>query len=128
MEPFQQSFVSDWNPWLSSCSSHHHHQMTTISWQPFADCDAAAAKAENGLCFCALDCFPGTPTALVEVGALPLPCDTPLSGAVPAGGTAPPSPLPTPFHCSFATFSASSNSHFLNLGVCLIFILKSEMH
>ena len=108
---------------LSPSSSDDNHFLAA-----FADCDAAAAKAENGLCFCALDCFPGTPTGLVEVGALPLPHDAPLPGAVPAGGTAPPPPLPTPFHCSFAAFSASSNSCFLNLGVCLIFILKSEMH
>ena len=73
----------------------------------FADCDVAAAKAENGLCFHALDCFPGTPTGFVEVGALPLPCDTPSLGAVPAGGTAPPPPPPMPFLCSFAAFSNS---------------------
>ena len=78
----------------------------------FANCDVAAAKAENGLCFRALDCFLGTPTGFVEVSALPLPHDAPSPGAVPAGGTAPPPPLPTPFLYSFTAFSASSNSHF----------------
>ena len=43
----------------------------------FTNCEVAAARAENGLCFCALACFPGTPTGFVEVGALPLPHDAP---------------------------------------------------
>ena len=85
---------------LPSSSSDDGHFLAA-----FADCEVAAAKAENGLCFCALVCFPGTPTGLVEVSALPLPHDAPSPGAVPAGGTAPPPPLPAPFHFSFAAFS-----------------------
>ena len=81
----------------------------------FTDCEVAAAKAENGLCFHALACFPGTPTGLVEAGALPLPHDAPSPGTVPARGTAPPPPT-------------NLNSCFLNFGICLVFILKSEMH
>ena len=95
----------------------------------FADCDIVAAKAENGLCFHALACFPGTPTGLVEVGALPLPHDALSPGTVPARCTAPPSPQATPFCFSFAAFSINCNSCFLNFGVCLVFIiLKSETH
>ena len=58
---------------LPSSSSDDGHFLAA-----FTDCEVAAAKAENGLCFHTLDCFPGTPTGFVEVSALPLPHDTPL--------------------------------------------------
>ena len=41
VEPFQQSFVSDRNPWLSSYSFCHHHQMMVVSWW------YSAIKGEN---------------------------------------------------------------------------------
>ena len=125
MEPFPYFSVSDQNPWPFSYSSSDDGHFLAA----FANCKVAAARAKNGLCFHALACILDTPTGLMEVGALPLPHDAQSPGVVPAGGTTPPSPRPTPFCFSFAAFLINCNSCFLNFGVCLVFIiLKSETH